>query len=249
MHRLSKSTVFDQTVSCIQKSVLIQNVYAFSLLLPFQDNIYDILVYCMNNTENKKLHEIVFNRWLKSNNVQDHIQDVLELLIEKKNICAIKKMLETDLVNNVDTIVLKDGCSFVEKIVLLKSDQLMKMLLHKYNVSVDSKDKEGVHLVIRAIENECPTISSVLILQGCDLNCLDTSGRSLLELCVEKKWFLHVNYILSNGYSRLYDDEYYFHRLCHMAIDVNSTLIFDKIVSCYFATKIKRKWRSWKLNK
>ena len=115
-------------------------------------------------------------------------------------------------------------------------------------MNVNSKDRNDTALVIKAVENDCPSISSLFILGKCDLDCYSTEGKSLLELCIQKKWYLHVTYILGNNYKRLYDEEEYFHKMCHIAVEVNSSLIFDKLVKNFFATIIQRNWRRYSQN-
>ena len=119
----------------------------------------------------------------------------------------------------------------------------MLMMLTKYECSVNSTNKEGTALVLKAVENDTPQISSLFIQRNCNLMVRTPYGKTLMEMCIEKTWYLHVTYILGNGCKELNDDEDYFHRMCHLSIMSNSTLIFDKLVKHYFASKLQRAWK------
>jgi hypothetical protein len=211
---------------------------------------YDIFIHSLEASTsgtNNKIPMILINEMIKHETIHNYIDLILESVFHMRKVEIIKYLLNCNLVNPFH--VFDDDLTLFEKAIELKDEEIVNLMLTKYNLDVNTTNLEGIALVVKAVENNSPQISSLFILRNCNLNCLDSNYKSLLELCIEKKWFLHVNYILLNGYTRIYDDVGFFHQLCHLAIEVNSSLIFDKLVTNYFASKIQRRWRAWTLVK
>ena len=238
----------DDDHSLLYKTIKYKNVYTFVYLIRFLDldqiDIYNLLIYSLdqiNFTNSCKIPLIIIDKMFQKGIIYNYIENIVHIIFESKYINIIQYLLNNNIVNPHH--IFEDSTTLFERIVELKNEDLVNLMITKFNVDINSKDTEGVPLVIKAIENDCPAISSLFILNKCNLNSCNNLNKSLLELSIEKKWFLHVNYILGNGYIRIYDDMEYFHRLCHLSIDMNSTLIFDKLVTNYFACKIQRYWR------
>lgn len=244
MLRLARST--NQHETLINKTIHSNNIYAFTYLIRFINsthvNIFDVLIHILN-TENAsdKLAIIVVNEMIKNNTIQNYIDQILEMIVFTRKVEVLKFLFQSNIIYPDFTFT--GGTSLFEECVNLKSETIVNLLLNKYRLDINSKDQYGIPLVIKAVENDSPEISSLFILGKCSLDCYNSEGKSLLELCIRKKWYLHVNYILGNGYKYMYDDVNYFHDMCHLAIEVNSNLIFDKLVTNYFASVIQREWR------
>lgn len=250
MLKLAISVKNDDTL--IYKSIKANNVYAFTYLLRFLKstphiNLFEILSYTLERdggVNNDKIIAILLNEMIKNDTLQNYVDYILELAIESNNIKIVTFLLESNRICPTYTLS-ATGKSLFEICVDMKSEILVNIMITKHQLNINTLDITGIPLVIRAVENESPQISSIFILGKCDLECINKNGVTLLELCIQRKWFLHVNYILGNGYKRIYMDSEYFHNMCHVSIENNSTLIFDKLVSNYFAAVIQKFFRRY----
>ena len=169
------------------------------------------------------------------------IDFIHESIFQIGNVELIKSVMNTPHFNAEYACEDSDSC--FSKIVDSKNEDLVLMMLTKYERDVNSVNKDGTALVIKAVENDTPQISSLFIQRSCDMTVKTPTGETLLQMCIEKRWYLHVTYILANGYTALNNDEHYFHHMCHLSIINDSTLIFDKLIKHYFSTKLQRAWR------
>ena len=246
------------TFECENHSLLIQaiqskNAYVFSYLSQFLEkqyrtneiDLYVLLVKALDvcsETLHHRIPIIIVETMIRVERIHEYIHYIHERMFQIKNIELIKFILNT---NHFDPhYIYDDGNNSFTKIVEIKCDELVQMMFNKCNSNVNSCDKDGVMLVIRSVEQDAPHISSLFIQRKCELNGKNEDGKSLLELCIERKWYLHVTYILGNGYTTLYDDTNYFYRMCHLAVVSNSTLIFDRLIKNFYASRIQRAWKS-----
>lgn len=251
MLRLATSVHNDN--SLIYRIIDTNNIYAFTYITNFikdsDINWFDILVYTLqieSSLNNDKIVLIILTEMTKQNIIENYIDHVFEIVIDSGKVNIIKFVLDNNLISLDATF--QNGQSLFEIVIDLKCESLVNLMLTRYNSDINSKDINGTSLVIKAVENDTPQISSIFILGKCDLECQNLEGKTLLQLCIERKWYLHVNYILGNGYTRLYKDLDYFHKMCHLAIDSQSTLIFDKLVRNHFASVIQICWRRYRAN-
>lgn len=134
-------------------------------------------------------------------------------------------------------------CHLMEKQQL----KLIELLVDHYNVDINSVDKDGINIIFIAVEQKACAITSYLIMNGTHLNCKDHDGALLIERCIQHGWYLHVTHIISQKGFAFVEEEELFHRYCNLALEVNSVLIFDKLIKTYFAYKIQRSWRNYRL--
>lgn len=147
--------------------------------------------------------------------------------------------------NHIDT----DGRSLLYNVVSIGDEYLVDVLVDHYHVDVNCVDDQNLNIVFLAIENNMTKISSALIMSGTDVNCKDTDGTQLIEVCIRKNWYLHVNYLLKHSAFSFCDNKDLFHKFCHIAVGNNSTIIFNKLLVNYCAVKIQRHWRGTKKDK
>lgn len=137
----------------------------------------------------------------------------------------------------------ESGRSVLEFLVRCGNAELVELLVDHYNVKADEPDSEGNPLVFRSIMANNATISELLLRTGVDPDIIDKDGVCLLEWTVKKGWYLHTSYLFRRGCKSIYRDERLFHRLCHLAMEKNSSIIFYKLMSNYMAFIIQRAWR------
>lgn len=251
MYRLS--TFEYENSSLLVHAIHNRNVYVFSYLIQFlkthvQNGTIDLFLLLDKSFEictsssHHRIPLIIVEIMIETETINAHIHYIHEMMFKIMNIEFIKFMMSTIYFD--PAYICEDGDNTFTKIVGIQNEMLVQTMFTKYNASLDSCDKNGVMLVIRSVEDDAPHISSLFIQRKCSLNGRNGDGKSLLELCIERKWYLHVTYILGNGYSELYDDENYFFKMCHYAVISNSTLIFDRLLKNYHAAKIQRYWRA-----
>jgi hypothetical protein len=253
MYRLA--TFEHENNSLLVQAIHSKNVYVFSYLTQFLEHnkklgkvdLYDLLSKAFDvctSTSHHRIPSIIIECMIKTEKITEYIDFIHERMFEIKNIELIKYVMNTSYFN--PQFSSSDGNDAFYKIVVIKNEELVQMMFNKFNCSINACDKDGVMLVVRSVENDAPHISSLFIQRKCELHGKNEDGKSLLELCIEKKWYLHVTYILGNGYRELYDNENYFHRMCHLAVISNSTLIFDRLIKNFYASRIQRFWKSLK---
>lgn len=136
-----------------------------------------------------------------------------------------------------------NGSSVLELLIRYGNAELVELLVDHYNVKADEPDSEGNPLVFRSIMANNATVSELLLKTGVDPDIVDKNGVSLLEWTVRKGWYLHTSYLFRRGCKSIYRDEPLFHRLCHLAMEKNSSIIFYKLLTNYMAFIIQRSWR------
>lgn len=252
MYRLA--TFQHENHSLLVQAIRSKNVYVFSYLTQFLEknkklesvdlhNLLSTAFDVCTSTSHHRIPSIIIECMINTETINENIDFIHERMFEIKNIELIKFMMNTSYFN--PNFVCSDENDAFYKIVDIKNEELVQLMFTKFSCNINSYDKHGVMLVVRSVENDAPHISSLFIQRKCELHGKNEDGKSLLELCIEKKWYLHVTYILGNGYRELYDDENYFHRMCHLAVISNSTLIFDRLIKNFYASRIQRFWKSW----
>lgn len=252
MYRLA--TFEHENHSLLVQAIHSKNVYVFSYLTQFLEkskklesvDLYYLLSIAFDvctSTSHYRIPSIIIECMIETKKINEYIDIIHERMFEIKNIELIKFMMNTSYFN--PNFVCSDENDAFYKIVDIKNEELVQLMFNRFSCNINSYDKDGVMLVVRSVENDAPHISSLFIQRKCELHGKNEDGKSLLELCIEKKWYLHVTYILGNGYRVLYDDENYFHRMCHLAVISNSTLIFDRLIKNFYASRIQRFWKSW----
>lgn len=249
MHRLITSHLNHE--SLLINSVNSKNVYVFSYLIrilkntstdgiDFEEVLKRAFDICTNSS-NHKISSIFIQFLIDIEQIHPYIDFIHESIFQIGNVELIKSVMNTPHFNAEYACEDSDSC--FSKIVDSKNEDLVLMMLTKYERDVNSVNKDGTALVIKAVENDTPQISSLFIQRSCDMTVKTPTGETLLQMCIEKRWYLHVTYILANGYTALNNDEHYFHHMCHLSIINDSTLIFDKLIKHYFSTKLQRAWR------
>jgi hypothetical protein len=139
------------------------------------------------------------------------------------------------------------GRSLMELLVSGGNYTLVELLLDHYGMKATELDSSGNPMIFRSLIEGNSMVSELLLKSGVDPNITDKDGVPLLEWTVRKGWYLHTSHLLRNGCKCIYDNEPLFHRLCHIAIQNHSSIIFHKLMSNYMATIIQRAWRKWRV--
>jgi hypothetical protein len=134
-----------------------------------------------------------------------------------------------------------DRAQIVAIIIEKNLFSLLELLIDHYDLDIKHILIEGEPCIFHAIQSNNSQLSGFLLLNGFDIHAKNKQGRTLLEICVAKNWLLHTSHIIRHH--GLPQDRLLFHRLCRIALKNNSTLIFNMLLTSYYAVVIQRKWR------
>jgi ankyrin repeat protein len=220
--------------------------------------------YIIRNVKTIKLAKLINLDRAVEVAITNSTEDIVMLMVDHLiNIKANEKALEhymDECINNKKMRVVRmllmlgadpnhvdsSGRSLLYNVVSIGDDYLLDVLIDHYHVNVNCLDENGINVIFFAIHNNNTKLSSAMIMSGMHLDCTDSYGKTLIEVCVSKNWYLHVNYLLKKKHFPFCDDDALFHKLCHFAVRNNSTIIFNKLLVSYCAVKIQRYWRKSK---
>lgn len=249
MLNLFMSTKDDRALS--NRVFLSNNIYAIKYTLSFINTgdyalkmkLDEIVLDMMEQIKDDRLICLVIHKMYNLEILAPHVDKYLLLAIEHKRFHVIRFLL---LKGGNAKIVDSEGKSLLQHLIYHQQHLLVELLIEHYDIDVNSVNAEGENVIFSAIENNACNVSNSLIQLGTQLNCKDSQGITLLQRCIEKNWYLHMNFIISKGGLDFIYDEELFHTYCHIAIKVNSILIFDKLIRHYFAYIIQKHWRAYR---
>lgn len=128
--------------------------------------------------------------------------------------------------------------------ILIEHDLInyIELLVDHYGLNLRSCiDNEPA--IFTAIKENNSRISGYFLSNGTDIDCKNNDGKYLIEVCIEKKWFLHVSFIIKAGFTKFFHCKKLFQTLCHSAVKHNSTLVFNILVTNYYASVIQNLYR------
>ena len=242
----------NHNVNFLHNAILKGNVYIVAYMLKFVNNKAHINELNLNQllkmaiskeTISNKIIVLLLDKLLAFDSLNSSLDVLLHLSIKANRFHLIRfLLLKGANVNYIDN----DGNSLLYHVISAENFNLLELLIDHYNVDVNIPTRDGTNIIFTAIQQNNSKISGTLILAGTDINCKNKDGLYLIEVCVKKKWYLHVNYLIKKGFNVFYDDQNLFHSMCLEAINSNSTLIFHTLITNYNATVIQRFWKSLK---
>lgn len=137
----------------------------------------------------------------------------------------------------------ESGRTLLELLVVNGVHSIVELLIDHYGLTGNDLDSQGNPMIFRSLQANNSMISELLLRSGVEPEIVDKDGVCLLEWTVRKGWYLHTSYLFRKGCKSMYGDERLFHRLCYLAVQANSSIIFHKLISNYMASVIQRAWR------
>ena len=251
---LFHSQIDDTEQNLIYNAMCNKNTYAIIYLLGFIQNkkqaqknhLYNIMRLSIK-ISSYAISALLIEKLIALDSLDCSIDDImLDAFTYANNNKIVRFLL---LKGASPHLIDSNGHSVMHNLILSGNDELLELFIDHYDVNVNILDSNGINVIFKVIDDDNSKTSAILLVNGTDLYCKDLNGLYLIQRCVRKKWYLHVHYILCIGFTLLYDDEQLFHSVCHDAVSSNSNLIFDLLLSHYFACKIQRHWRRTNNNK
>jgi len=235
----------------VNRLFLSNNVYAIRYVLKFIKSSDDVnrlnLVVILNELIQLSTCEknmcLLIERLHTVNAIHEHLDNLLTNAIQHKRFAVVRYLLLKGA--NAE---LKDtnNKSLIHQLIDHRQSGLVQLLIEHYDVDVNSLNTDGENMIFSAISNNDCNLSGSLIQLGTRLDCKDCNGVSLIQRCIENNFYLHLSHIINKGGIDFVYDRDLFHRYCHLAIQVNSMLIFDKLIKNRFAYVIQKQWKSYK---
>lgn len=225
------------------------NVYAIKYALQFIRTKEDVRRLTLGQTlqemmgvlQDEKTICTVVEKMHILNALSEHLDALLWKAVEHKRFSVVRFLL---LKGGDAHAIDPNGTALIQHLISLHQHGMVELLIEHYGVDVNSKNVDGENVIFSAVASNACNVSNTLIQLGTQLDCRDKHNISLIQRCIEKNWYLHFNYIVSKGGCDFLYDKALFHSYCHLAIGVNSMLIFDKLIKHFFAYTIQRHWRS-----
>jgi ankyrin repeat protein len=237
--------------SLVNNIFLSNNIYAIKYVLKFikteehalRLNLDSVLIQLIQFSDCDKITCMLIEKLHSLDLLKSYIDITLHTAIEYKRFYVIRFLL---LKGANAKFIDANGKCLLHHLIDNHQSELVQLIIEHYDVDVNSLNADGYNLIFAAISNNACTISSSLIELGTHIDCKDNSHTTLIERCIERNWYLHVNHIINKGGIDFIYNTHLFYKYCHIAIQVNSILIFDKLVKNYFAYKIQKMWKVYK---
>ena len=139
-----------------------------------------------------------------------------------------------------------EGKSVLEWMIIHGNNQMIELLIDHYNIDINQKNSKNEPMIFMSMEKNNAFLSELMLRSGVDIDVRDNDGMYLLEKTIQKGWYLHTSYLIKNGSKCIYNDYNLFRRLCHIAVEKNSSITFYRLLINYSAYKIQHAWRYFK---
>jgi hypothetical protein len=233
----------------LENAIRSKNKYLVLISLKSITNTFEAerikLLDCLIDAIKETRVDIMFLLLDKLQNMQmitsSSIEKLMQVSILYKRTVIIRYLL---LIDRSFCNLPINGKSLLEYMIRYNYVEMVQLLVDHYGVNVKNPGSDGYDLIFVALKHNNAKISEILLHGGTDVHCRDEHGNFLIEVCIQKRWYLHVKHIIRSGFGVFYDDHALFCKYCHLAVNNKCTLIFDFLVKNYFAVKIQRYWRA-----